>query len=539
MNRATPAMARATLRVAAAWPVFIACLVMLAPLMQASRAQAWAYFEHQALGRESYLRACRLLLTAAGAAPEPATVCVHGTPQFDAVARKMVLELLCKPSELEILAGRYGQATALAADHLSAPERFVDLDGQRETVNLIDYALRALQDADHFQPRAPEMWHTYHAQALDRAEAVRRQFAVPSDALRDPSRAFADQRVRSAFFQVVYINAFADHFIQDSFAAGHMAFNRAATRPTASQVIHDKNNFLGRLVRNRLGRVWITHGDRQLHWFNSGKTAVLAAAVYSLYDVLVALATGQRDMALGKAARDEIPIAYCRESEARCAALHRKLDASPGPLSSCERKPLEKAARSEASTRAEPRWVPLAAMYQPAMLRFAPGFEYRHALDLEGRGLIRNQLDLVVSVPISSSYGTRFDLSVGVITSALRSDSKTSLYLRTGMIVPLYASYGSVLSFDLAFGGFDETCTDSCKQPPNSERTAFDRGLVAGYLGPQINVEIGRIVLLQAFVEPFLGVDYGGQRVLGLGFGIALRKGTLVSEPVLFPGPPI
>ena len=68
------------------------------------------------------------------------------------------------------------------------------------------------------------------------------------------------------------INAFADHFRTDLFAAGHMRTprraldNSATTMPKVlpgllSKVMHDEDNKFGISVENSMGDVWVAYGD--------------------------------------------------------------------------------------------------------------------------------------------------------------------------------------------------------------------------------------------------------------------------------------
>ena len=72
--------------------------------------------------------------------------------------------------------------------------------------------------------------------------------------------------------QAYAINAFADHFLTDLFAAGHMRTprraldNSATTMPKVlpgllSKVMHDEDNKFGIWVENSMGDVWVAYGD--------------------------------------------------------------------------------------------------------------------------------------------------------------------------------------------------------------------------------------------------------------------------------------
>jgi hypothetical protein len=495
-------------------------------------ARAWDYHEHFEIGRESYRCACAWLWAESDptrALPHVLAECPLATNQsskylqdekaLETTAKSLVDDLVCAPEAVDAYIERYGQATALAGDHLAGPADFESLEGQRDTVSFVTYALRAVEDADHFHPIAPLKWRDEHLNALDLAETANRHLRA-----RSVGTIAVDSEAHRDLFHVLYLNAFGDHFIQDSFVAGHMAMNRAATRPTAAQNYHDRINYKGRVVRDGAGHIWRTHGDGKLHWPHSGKSEVLRASALSVYDTLRAFVTGRRSAAISLHVAELLPVEYC-EGEG-CDEVERSARSS-GTQGADQ--PL---LRSAPNT----RWVGLMLAHTSAKVTGAPGIEYRHAIG--ERGFLRNQLSAVTSFPIGSSFAFRLDLAFGVITPALRPSEATSLYLRAGPVIPLHASYGSALTFDLALGLFDETCVDACRQAAK-KFGASEKGSVGIYLGPHMNFEVGRILMLQAFVEPFYAADYAGRWFAGLGFGVMLSKGTKVIAPTLFPGPPL
>ncbi|KAI8306095.1 hypothetical protein K4K59_011722 [Colletotrichum sp. SAR11_240] len=66
------------------------------------------------------------------------------------------------------------------------------------------------------------------------------------------------------------MNAFGDHFLQDSFAAGHMRTPRrklhdgGAAGDYCAKLMHDEDNAIGLSVRSPVGRAWQTFGDKSL-----------------------------------------------------------------------------------------------------------------------------------------------------------------------------------------------------------------------------------------------------------------------------------
>ncbi|KAH8898741.1 hypothetical protein GQ53DRAFT_877865 [Thozetella sp. PMI_491] len=66
------------------------------------------------------------------------------------------------------------------------------------------------------------------------------------------------------------LNAFADHYLEDSFASGHMRTPRRYLHDTVgdadlcSKYMHDEDNAIGLAVTNPNGASWIAHGDNYL-----------------------------------------------------------------------------------------------------------------------------------------------------------------------------------------------------------------------------------------------------------------------------------
>jgi hypothetical protein len=112
---------------------------------------------------------------------------------------------------------------------------------------------------------------------------------------------------RKVLLQRAYaINAFADHFLTDLFAAGHMRTPRRAlfqiawTYPTQvfsgllAQRMHDEDNKFGLWVENRVGDRWVAYGDKRFRdRVNAGNRKVVKKAVQcSMDEVWGAFSTG-------------------------------------------------------------------------------------------------------------------------------------------------------------------------------------------------------------------------------------------------------
>lgn len=175
--------------------------------------------------------------------------------------------------------------------------------------NAKSYVELALRNTDHFGWHNLLAYHRHHAEALQLAASAHGK---------------ADEALRRA----LYTNAFADHFLTDGFAAGHVRVPRAEIRAWAaerglnekvagalSKLLHDQDGHvdLGSLhgegderrregddglpVANSLGEAWSTRCDGQLFLGSDaeGSTAVeqaVAAVSDSVTELLVAWQQG-------------------------------------------------------------------------------------------------------------------------------------------------------------------------------------------------------------------------------------------------------
>ena len=234
-------------------------------------AVGWGTVEHQQLGSVAYTQAC---------ADITASVTAMKTPAPGIGTR---LDIACG-SNTAAMADIYGDATAIAGDFLGEPSEFMSQAGAWRFKSNKSYYLLALENSAHFNPMSTRSWADYHGKAIDEAVAGAR-----GDGLETISR----------FQLALQESAFADHFLQDSFAAGHMGFNRTASSAAASKSFHDAWNSRGRVVSDRNGDRWVTFGDG---WLNraendGGRRHVQAAATMSVHNVLRAFVMGERDPA--------------------------------------------------------------------------------------------------------------------------------------------------------------------------------------------------------------------------------------------------
>jgi hypothetical protein len=168
-------------------------------------------------------------------------------------------------TELEIRPGltlTYGEVVALAGDYYATPEELAaeltpavakairGVTPQDEGTFLLnthrgwfDYASLANENQDHFAPRS---WGRY---LLHHAEALRLALERDLDA-------------------ALVRNAFADHFLTDAFASGHLRVPRDALVGLAgalpTRMMHDEENVQGLWVQSASGFVWRCYGDDNL-----------------------------------------------------------------------------------------------------------------------------------------------------------------------------------------------------------------------------------------------------------------------------------
>jgi hypothetical protein len=266
--------------------------ILLPALLASPRAFGWNFDEHTSLGSKGYQAACDQLASdysldvqpksaAPGSkGPAPADPCI--SPKDDKTARWC---LACRTFSPAL----YGQSVAIAGDHVGSPEELMSADGQAVAASVVDYTLLALVNVPHFRPAAPRNWRTFHDKALELA-----------------TQDFPSGPIARDFAAVFYTSAFADHFLQDAFAAGHAGFNRPSSGPVASKAFHDFWNESGRLVRSPTGTCWLQYGDNKLKFATDvARHQIDAAEKAAVVDVLAAFITGRRD-----AGREVAPVYY-------------------------------------------------------------------------------------------------------------------------------------------------------------------------------------------------------------------------------------
>jgi hypothetical protein len=120
----------------------------------------------------------------------------------------------------------------------------------------------------------------------------------------------SDATARKTGLEVAYaMNAFADHFLTDLFAAGHMRTPRHALYDSGSNPLtkdggsvcakqmHDEDNKFGLWVDNAVGDTWVAYGDGRYRdsWNAAGRVVMKKAIQQSMNEVWLAFKTGNVD----------------------------------------------------------------------------------------------------------------------------------------------------------------------------------------------------------------------------------------------------
>jgi hypothetical protein len=154
------------------------------------------------------------------------------------------------------------------------------------------YLNLAFTNFDHFGLDAITCYRAGHLLAQQTAAAARR---LPDP----PARA-------RALLLAYAMNAFADHFLTDLFAAGHMRAPRRklfeSAENYATQIgaglcakqMHDEDNKFGVWVTNAIGDTWVAYGDARYRdrWNAAGRVIVKAAVQQSMNDVWLSFQSG-------------------------------------------------------------------------------------------------------------------------------------------------------------------------------------------------------------------------------------------------------
>jgi hypothetical protein len=371
-------------------------VAILAWVAVPSAALGWTGREHRAIGAESYLAACQRLLPIKARDPDTAN-------RYD---------MAC--GHVETQAFLYGQATAVSGDFLSDPKQFVTANGVSAVTQRRNYWRLALTNVGHFHPLATREWRSFHQDATAEALAAATMRGVAQI---------------EGFEQAFYDSAFGDHFLQDSFAAGHMGFDRSGSSVAAAKGFHDEWNVRGRMVSNRRGEVWKTYGDGRLDREESreARAHMLAASTESVFGVLATFVLGEYDAAPDLAVWNAVP--YTIEDPEILPTLERLFGGSP--------------------SLARPELLPLMAVKFPAVKDSILGawapftFTFEHARHPSG-GLVFGG-DLLVP-----GLGMRMEAGAGV---GFEGDfARPRLAIDAGFVAGLGLSWSGLLDHEVDLG---------------------------------------------------------------------------------------
>ena len=275
----------------------IARVVLATSIVAASSsAMAWDGSEHISIGSEAFHGACAQAWSRYADAPDDkirtrlAIACGRVS-----IGIRGAFERHDTIFAYETL---FGEWSALAADHTQKPEQLTNIELGDIVADYRLFGRIATTNYRHFHPASVISWRSDHLKALQAAAAAA---ATPGI-----------QQVEQ-FEDGLAIEAFAQHYLQDSFAAGHMGFNRVASSNAAALAYHDRASQRGRCVMNFVGTAWFTYGDGNLARSTEGKKHVIDTATMSLFDFVDTFVSGTPDPTRWQAAWLQLP-AYLKET---------------------------------------------------------------------------------------------------------------------------------------------------------------------------------------------------------------------------------
>ncbi|PHH72735.1 hypothetical protein CDD82_5829 [Ophiocordyceps australis] len=162
-----------------------------------------------------------------------------------------ILKLLQAEVDALTEAEKHGEDTAYIYSKLPTINTALELATVGRGWNYPSYAILAFKNWDHFGEDARAAYNAGHTAAL--------RYAMESDSKLDLAYA---------------MNAFADHFLQDSFSAGHLRTPRrglhgavvvANAADWCAKKMHDEDCAIGLKVTNKKGdKTWTAYGDKNL-----------------------------------------------------------------------------------------------------------------------------------------------------------------------------------------------------------------------------------------------------------------------------------
>lgn len=277
-------------------------------------ALAWDGTEHKDIGTAGYDQACRQVVAVFG--------------QSDDASMQTRLHLACsgvgRPSNAATptsysYAALAGDWSRLAADHTESPEQLTSprlgslVVGYRRMTTLV------INNYRHFQPSSVTSWRHDHAAALMLAAEASRERGV---------------ELAETFERALAVESFAQHYRQDSFASGHMGFNRLASSNATALAYHDRMSLQGRCVASDNGEAWYTYGDGQLWGVHigreifpqlaaAGRDHVMDASASSFYDFLSSFVSGKVDDTRWRDTWSKVPATFNPKSSSSGNCIYR------------------------------------------------------------------------------------------------------------------------------------------------------------------------------------------------------------------------
>jgi hypothetical protein len=164
-----------------------------------------------------------------------------------------------KTVELGILEGK--SADQAYADGPDFDQQYMDATGF-VWPGIVEgrYLSLALKNFDHFGADAVTAYRIGHGRAIEEALAAYKERTRPGGSIDSANRTFE---------RALAMSAFADHFLTDLFAAGHLRVPRRAVAADFAENYsaaiarhqHLEDNHFGLFVRNAKGRCWKCFGD--------------------------------------------------------------------------------------------------------------------------------------------------------------------------------------------------------------------------------------------------------------------------------------
>jgi hypothetical protein len=234
--------------------------------------RAWNGLEHEKIGTTAFGRACTEARSLYSTSTEAEVANRLG------LACRAVGESSPPGSAVFTYSDRAGFWSKMAADHVTSPEQLTESRLGSRVGNRKQMARIAIDNVEHFHPDSFNSWRDFHKKALQKATSASSGSGITLSEL---------------FEGALAAESFAQHYLQDSFAAGHMGFNRAASSNAATLSYHRRMSRKGRCVANKDGEAWFTHGDGYLNASDRSGEHVIEASAASYFDFLEAFIGGR------------------------------------------------------------------------------------------------------------------------------------------------------------------------------------------------------------------------------------------------------